>query len=619
MKKVLSAILVLAMVFSLCTLVTNAQTAAAAEIEENDTAQTANVIDTSITGALADKDDVDWYKFEADKDYFEVDFKVNANDLGKDTREGWCVRIYDSAMNEIIVYLGDTTDFESPKFAISDTIYVKVTAYNGSFCPTGIAYDLTVTKTEDAHWEDETNGASNTAQVINANEKYTASMWEKADQDWFKFTSLDYFVIDFGVNVQLATGAVENEWSVYVYDASLQEIAKYEKITNFVSAPLAFEGDVYVKVVNQNQSYNNNYIYYDITAYTYADATFETEYNDASNTANEISIGTKYTGNLYKGGDVDYFKFKATTDAFKVKFDIDLNEVSADKVEDGWKVTVYPVDSASPITSYSIENVGSFESVTLPYTKGKEYFIKVEARLSAYAPKYQPYHITVADATDGKKWEVENGGTDFKSATTLADKSKVYGNLVNGKDVDIYKYTVSAKGALKVSFARPDSADDVDGFKVTLKNAAGTVVKTATYDDVLKGSFSGVVYKGTYYVVVEAALSSYAPSNKIDYALTAAYTLAKPTLSTVAASGKKAVKATWKKVSDINGYQLQFSTSKTFSSAKTVTVNKNSTVSYTYKSSYSNKTYYVRMRSYIKIGSKVYYSAWTTAKSAKTK
>lgn len=619
MKKILSVLLVLVMMFSLCSVVASAETAAT-EVESNDTAQTATAITgTSITGALSDKNDVDWYKFEADKDYFEVDFKVNANDLGEDTKDGWNVRIYDSAMNEIKVYTNGIENFETPKFAISDTIYVKINAYNGVFSPNGIAYDLVVTKTEDDHWEDETNGASNTAQVINANEKYTASMWKKDDQDWFKFTSLDYFVIDFGVNMQLATDVVENEWNVYIYDSSLQEIATYSSVVDFVSAPLAFEGDVYVKVINQNQAYNNNYIYYDITAYTYADATWETENNDASNTANTISIGTKYTGNLYKGGDVDYFKFKATTNAFKVKFDIDLNEVSADKVEDGWRVTVYPVDSASPITSYSIENVGSFESITLPYTKGKEYFVKVEACLSAFAPKYQPYHITVVDATAGKKWEVENGGTDFKSATTLADNSKVYGNLVNGKDVDIYKYTVAAKGALKVSFARPDSADDVDGFKVTLKNAAGTVVKTATYDDVLKGSFSGVVYKGTYYVVVEAALSSYAPSNKIDYALTAAYTLAKPTLSTVAASGKKAVKATWKKVSDINGYQLQFSTSKTFSSAKTVTVNKNSTVSYTYKASASKKTYYVRMRSYVKVGSKVYYSAWTTAKSAKTK
>jgi len=48
--------------------------------------------------------------------------------------------------------------------------------------------------------------------------------------------------------------------------------------------------------------------------------------------------------------------------------------------------------------------------------------------------------------TGGKNWEVENGGTDFKSATTVADSKAYYGNLCNKYDVDYYKYAVPVAG-----------------------------------------------------------------------------------------------------------------------------------------------------------------------------
>lgn len=617
MKRILGIILVFAMVFSCFAVGVSAEENGAYEAESNNTAQTATEITgNTITGSLSDADDVDWFKFNADADYFEVGFGINADSLGGDQGSGWDLWIYDEEMNEIISY-DSVTDIEEYKFAVSGTIYIKLKAANTVYWP-ALEYDFVVNKTVDAYWEDENNDTSNTAQVINANEKYTASMYKDADTDWYKFTSLDYFVIDFGTNLELATDTVENSWDVFVYDSSLQAIAEYTGV-DFVSAPLAFEGDVYVKVKNHNTVYNNNYVCYDITANTYTDNTWETEYNDTSNKANTITSGVKYTANLYKGKDVDFFKFKSTTAAFKVKFDIDLNEVSVDEVENGWTVSVYPVDSASAITEYSVSSVGSFESITLPYSKNKEYFIKVEANVYSYAPVYQPYHITVIDATAGKKWENENGTTTFAGATALPENTNYYGNLSYGKDEDIYKYNVSAKGTLKITFNRPDSADDENGYLVQLKNAAGTVVKEITVNDKKSATLSGNVNKGAYYVVVKAKIYSYAPSSKIDYYLKANYTLGKPTLSSVAASGKKALKITWKKSNYVGGYEIQYSTAKSFANAQTKKISKNTTVSCTISKLTSNKTYYVRIRSFMKVNGKTIYSAWTTAKNAKTK
>lgn len=87
--------------------------------------------------------------------------------------------------------------------------------------------------------------------------------------------------------------------------------------------------------------------------------------------------------------------------------------------------------------------------------------------------------------------------------------------------------------------------------------------------------------------------------------------------------GKKSFKVTFKKISGINGYQLQYSTDKKFKkNTKTVNVKKDKT-SVPVKKLKSSKTYYVRIRTYktVKVNGKTKktYSSWSKAKSVKVK
>lgn len=82
---------------------------------------------------------------------------------------------------------------------------------------------------------------------------------------------------------------------------------------------------------------------------------------------------------------------------------------------------------------------------------------------------------------------------------------------------------------------------------------------------------------------------------------------------------KKSLKVTWKKVKNINGYQLQYSMSKKFKNAKTITIKKAKTTSKTIKKLKSKKRYYVRIRTYKVVNGKKYYSKWSKTKSQKTK
>lgn len=84
--------------------------------------------------------------------------------------------------------------------------------------------------------------------------------------------------------------------------------------------------------------------------------------------------------------------------------------------------------------------------------------------------------------------------------------------------------------------------------------------------------------------------------------------------------GKKQFTVKWKKQStQTTGYQIRYSTSSKFSKAKTVTVKKNTATSKAVKKLKANKKYYVKVRTYKKIGNSTYYSAWSSAKTVKTK
>ena len=100
----------------------------------------------------------------------------------------------------------------------------------------------------------------------------------------------------------------------------------------------------------------------------------------------------------------------------------------------------------------------------------------------------------------------------------------------------------------------------------------------------------------------------------------------KPTISKLS-KGKKQIKVSWKKVSSVSGYQVQYSTSKKFTkkTTKSVTIkgNKSKSPSKTIKSLKAKKTYYVRVRTYknVKFNGKTVkvYSGWSKVKSVKTK
>ncbi len=94
----------------------------------------------------------------------------------------------------------------------------------------------------------------------------------------------------------------------------------------------------------------------------------------------------------------------------------------------------------------------------------------------------------------------------------------------------------------------------------------------------------------------------------------------KGTKVTSVTAAKKSLKVKISKQStQTTGYQIQYSTSSKFKSAKTKTISSYKTTSYTIKSLSAKKYYYVRVRTYKTVDGKKYYSDWSKSVKKKTK
>lgn len=92
----------------------------------------------------------------------------------------------------------------------------------------------------------------------------------------------------------------------------------------------------------------------------------------------------------------------------------------------------------------------------------------------------------------------------------------------------------------------------------------------------------------------------------------------KTVLSSVKSLKKKTLTVKWKKIKNVSGYQIQYSTSKNFKTAKTVKVSAKKT-SGTFKKMKSKKKYYIRVRAFKKAYGQTVYSSWSKIKQVKVK
>ena len=238
--------------------------------------------------------------------------------------------------------------------------------------------------------------------------------------------------------------------------------------------------------------------------------------------------------------------------------------------------------------------------------------------------------ISVTGALGTKTYKSSNTTVATVTAAGKVVAKKVGVATITATSGATANYNAASKTVkIKVVPAATESLTAVNqatGIKLTWKKVTGangykvyrgsTLVKTitsgatVTYTDT-KANTNGTKY--TFKIVAKAATGDSTLSKSLT-----TYRVARPAVSSAAnsAAGKMTVK--WAKNAKANGYQIQYSTSKTFASGnKAVSVTSASTVSKVITGLTRGKTYYVRIRTYKTVGGTKYWSAWSAAKTQK--
>ncbi len=244
-----------------------------------------------------------------------------------------------------------------------------------------------------------------------------------------------------------------------------------------------------------------------------------------------------------------------------------------------------------------------------------------------------------------------NGKT--KTPTVIvANSSKK--NLVEGEDYTVtyplerteigdYKVKVSFKGKYKGTkeLTFKIRSQGVKNFKATAKTTSVTLTweaakktthyridkydsKTKTYKKV--ADVKGTTYKvtdltrGTKYKFRIRSVARISGTNYYSEKCKYVTTITTPNTAKISKiTSTKAKKATikWKAVTNAEGYEITYSTSKAFKKANTITVTKKGVLSATVKKLSSNKKYYFKVRAFRNLSGEKVYGKYSAVKSKK--
>ncbi|MCD7882662.1 MAG: leucine-rich repeat protein [Lachnospiraceae bacterium] len=237
---------------------------------------------------------------------------------------------------------------------------------------------------------------------------------------------------------------------------------------------------------------------------------------------------------------------------------------------------------------------------TISYKSGNTSIATVSSSGKVTGKKPGTVKITVTAA----------GNSNYNSASKTVT---VKVTLASGK---ISSLTNTSNG-IKVKWSKITGATGYIVYRKTTSGSWKRVTKitkatTTSYTDTSVKSNNGTKY--SYKVVAYYGSTKGSGTAKTTVRLTGT------TLSSVKNTSSKKLTVKWKKTTNVTGYQIQYSTSKSFTSGsntKSLKVKGATKTSETLSGLTKGKTYYVRVRTYKTVNGTTYYSAWSEAKKIK--
>lgn len=177
----------------------------------------------------------------------------------------------------------------------------------------------------------------------------------------------------------------------------------------------------------------------------------------------------------------------------------------------------------------------------------------------------------------------------------------------------------SGYNKVKIKWRTVSGASGYNIYRSTSKNGTYTHVKTVSGGSTTSGTDSGLKTGKTYYYKIRAYVEMDGTKLLGSYSSVKS---AKPTPSKTQITKKvstdyRSISLTWKKVSGASGYEIYRSTKKSGTYKLIKTISSGSKTSYTNKKLTTGTTYYYKIRVYRMVGSKKYYSSYSSISSKK--
>lgn len=447
-----------------------------------------------------------------------------------------------------------------------------------------------------------------TANRMNVGDTIQGMITETDDLDYYRFT------LDSAGCVTLNMTSYMRYYYIYVYNSDGEEIWYWYTNDNEWTETVGYRRDTYHLYMEQGTYYMKITGYKWLNLYksvgTYeCDTSFlssqvtNVENDNSFAHANEISLGNQIIGQISEGDDCDVYQF-AISKAGCVNLDI----TSYMKY-----YCIYVFNSDGEEIWYTNDNewtetVGYRRDAYHLYLERGTYYIKITGyKWGGDYKSAGKYVVNTSFVSSGTTFEGDDNS--FAAANTITNAKTYTGQISINDDFDTYRFGVASGGKIPITIR-----SYMEYYTVKLFDANGKEIWYSDYNKwnenvgYRKDTHYVVLSPGTYYIQVSAnhdATGKY----KLSLNTSAAKKLDK--VENVRASQQgEAIDVDWDEVSDAQGYQVCYSTSKTFAGAKTANA---SSTHATLRNLKSKKSYYIRVRAYVVASGKRIYGSYSKA------
>lgn len=281
------------------------------------------------------------------------------------------------------------------------------------------------------------------AAELNLNEGFTDNLSTSSDEKWYKATvnEAGYISLEFTHDFIDSSGRY---WTAYLYGENQEKLAEYYfdgNVTSYKQGNIGVPaGEYYIKITDRDGFSDKNY---NVTLHFTASEEWETEFNDSFETADEFQANHSIYGALRNNSDVDWYKVNIPEDGY---ISLEFTHGFVDSSGRYWTAYLYGENQQKLAEYYFDGNVTSYKQGNIGVPAG-DYYVKITDR-DGYSDK--DYSLKI-NFTSADNWE-----TEFNDEVEKADEIKLgekfYGSLMNGNDVDWYKFTVPENGEITLDF-----------------------------------------------------------------------------------------------------------------------------------------------------------------------